>query len=609
MRFCEVCGAAFQSLRSCPRDRIAARADLEDPMLGRVLADRYRVLDRVAAGGMGIVYRAAHARIASLFALKVLYGDIAHDAEMRARFQREAEAASCLHSRHVVRVVDFGETAEGLPYLAMELVQGASLASVIAREGKLTEPRAVRIAKQLARGLAHAHERGIVHRDLKPDNVMMADEDDDEPVAKILDFGLASATHGAKLTRAGQIFGTPQYMAPEQFLGADSDARADLYALGVMLYEMVAGAPPFDAPSLGELAAKHAGAAPPPLATGSPKSSVSAAYTRLVERLLQKRAADRFGSARAVLEALRAIDAPPPSVSAAPRAAAVPAAAAERIVAAIQAGAPAYNAGDHAGCLRVYRQTAERLLAEVLDPASAIAAGARLRLALARASRAASPSHGAWEMRYAFDDLLHAAASPAPAAGDRVAAELAIAELVMTPRQGAGHVDLAADYAAAVASELSGALARDGSHPALRSHLDRVASGARSSGGPRALAYLRDSLEVTRSGGEPAAASMPAPPPSLAAGCPDIDRVADALVRAIAAGAPAYNAGDIEGCRRLYAQTARGVVAQLGPEARHLPLVARLSRALDEASRLPVDRAAWALRHAFDDILAAVPRR
>src|SRR5580700_7378791 len=121
MRFCELCGSAFQTLRTCPRDGIPNRADIEDPLLGQIIGDRYRILDRMAAGGMGQVYRAAHVRIASLFAVKVLYGDLAHDPQMRTRFEREAEAASCLSSRYIVRVVDFGESKTGITYLTMEL--------------------------------------------------------------------------------------------------------------------------------------------------------------------------------------------------------------------------------------------------------------------------------------------------------------------------------------------------------------------------------------------------------------------------------------------------------------------------------------------------------
>src|SRR5678816_3885215 len=164
MRYCETCRAAFRAAATCPRDRLALRADIGDPLIGHVLGDRFRVLERIAAGGMGQVYRAAHTRIASLFAIKVLYGDIAHEDRMRMRFQREAEAASCLQSRYIVRVVDFDRSPEDLLYLAMEHLDGACLSSLVAREGGLDTPRAIKLARQIASGLSHAHERGIVHR-------------------------------------------------------------------------------------------------------------------------------------------------------------------------------------------------------------------------------------------------------------------------------------------------------------------------------------------------------------------------------------------------------------------------------------------------------------
>ena len=170
-----------------------------DPLLGAVLGERYRVLDHLASGGMGQVYRAAHTRIASLFAVKVLYGDLAYDEPMRARFEREAEVASLLQSRYIVRVVDFSQSDSGLLYLAMEHLAGDTLADLVRRAGRVEPRRALELAVQVARGLAHAHERGVVHRDLKSENVMVIREDDVD-VAKVLDFGVARLRHGARLT-------------------------------------------------------------------------------------------------------------------------------------------------------------------------------------------------------------------------------------------------------------------------------------------------------------------------------------------------------------------------------------------------------------------------
>src|SRR5215831_13011094 len=294
MRYCERCRGSFQALRVCPRDQIETRADLSDPLIGQLVGDRYRILERIAAGGAGQVYRAAHARIAALFAVKVLYGDLAFDEGMRTRFRREAEVACALQSRHIVRVVDFGESPEGLAYLAMEYLDGISLSSLIARDGALPVKRAVAIARQIARGLAHAHERGVVHRDLKTDNVMLVDEDNESEVVKLLDFGLAHIRDDHRLTAQGQVVGTPHYMAPEQFKGTEVDARADLYALGIILYEMLTGAPPFDAQTVMQLAQLHLLGEVPPLRKRRPEVPVKLAA--LVHKLLEKDPKDRYQS-------------------------------------------------------------------------------------------------------------------------------------------------------------------------------------------------------------------------------------------------------------------------------------------------------------------------
>ena len=613
MRFCERCRAAFQSLRTCPRDNIATRADLSDPLIGQVLGDRYRVLDRIAAGGMGQVYRAAHVRIASLFAVKVLYGDVAHDPEMRLRFQREAEASSCLSSRYIVRVVDFGETPEGLSYLVMEYVDGPSLGGVLERHPRLPEERAVVIAGQVARGLAHAHQRGIVHRDLKPDNVIMVDDDEDEPVAKLLDFGLAYIRTESRLTVAGQVFGTPQYMSPEQFRGDPADARTDLYALGVMLFEMVAGAPPFEGRTVAELARQHIVTPPQRIRDRCPEAGASAGLEAAVARLMAKSPDDRFPSARALLEALRALGQGAPASRAAPapasrRARALPDAVRERIEAAIRDGAPRYNAGDHAGCLALYWRASEELLAGAF--AGGGAAAARLRTALVRASRAETPSDGAWEVRYAFDDLLHATAAvrPAEGPGGRLTMEIALAEIVSAPRYAAGHVDLVGDYYLELTRQLAQALRGEGL-AAKAAELEQVAAAAaRLGGGQRALAYLRESLDRLRAGDALTSASAP-----LASGvledCPVLDDVAQRIVHALAIGVPAYNAGDVGGCYRVYRQAAVAIVAELGSAPACAPVSARLREALDDTNGLADDKAAWALRHAFDDLLAAAARK
>jgi serine/threonine protein kinase len=609
VRYCERCRAAFQALRTCPRDRVATRGDISDPLLGHVLGDRYRILERIAAGGMGQVYRAAHSRIASLFAVKVLYGDIAHDAAMRNRFQREAEAASCLHSRHIVRVVDFGESADGLLYLAMEHLDGMSLTSVIARDGPLTARRTTSIGRQIAVGLAHAHERGIIHRDLKADNVMLVEEDDEPEVVKLLDFGVARMRNDARLTQIGQVIGTPPYMAPEQFTGADVDARADLYALGVILYEMLAGGPPFEAQSVIELADHHLQTPPPPIRDRNPNADVPSGLEALVHRLLAKSPADRYPSARAVLAVLR-----PPTRSAqmnlsshtAPVETPVDPLAAERIRATIQVGAPTYNSGDHQGCYEIYKETAEELLTDVLQVESATAAAARLRTALLRAQAMRSPTYAAWEIRYAFDDILRASdAQLTYQSGDgMVGTELAVAEAIAAPHYAAEHLDLVGDYYLEFAKQLSARLRRNASNPAMRAWLDKaVDAGAKAGGGQRALASLSMALEALRRGLYPTLPTMPAV--TSLAGCPLLEVFAHRIVQAISLGAPAYNAGDADACHRIYHTAADSIVLEIGGSEPCADVKRLLKAAIDEAEHLSAEHAAWALRRAFDHLLTA----
>lgn len=608
MRYCEHCRASFQALRTCPRDKIPTRADIEDPLVGHVMGDRYRVLERIAAGGMGQVYRAAHTRIASLFAIKVLYGDVAYEPTMQSRFAREAEVVSCLQSRHIVRVVDFGE--DELLYLAMEYLDGPSLASVIARDGRFHPRRAVEVARQIARGLAHAHERGVIHRDLKSANVMIVAEDDEPEVAKLLDFGIARMRGGSRMTEVGMVMGTPHYMAPEQFVGSDVDARADLYALGVILYEMLAGALPFDEDSVLEMARRHATSPPPPLTAiaGDPDAR---GLERIVGRLLAKAPDDRFPSARALLDSLRELDRPVSEIGSEPTVAAGlrHLAVTEPIRSAITVGAPLYNAGDHAGCARVYRETASSLLQLAARADVRTAMTARLELALERAT-GLDPTGAAWELRYAFDDLQHAAGvlGATPHATDLVAAELAVLSAVTAPRYAAGQLDLVGDYHLRFAARLAERLRQAGAEPGIAAALESlVKMGEQAGGGQRALVIAGSVLEALRGGNAQPSSGRILPEPLSSHACAELAHVASHLVQAIAVGAPAFNSGQPEACLRIYRQTAIEALPLLAG-AGCQPVRRLLEEAVQRADACtnPTD-GAWALRHAFDHILASAP--
>ena len=331
---CSVCRVLYRgSFERCPRDGglIVPFAEDDDPLLGSTLGGRYVIEALLGEGAMGRVYRACHVELPRRFALKIPFGEVAAVSELRARFRLEAEAASRLDHANVVSVLDVGETDEGLLYLAMELVEGRELRSIVALEAPLEASRVAALARRLCRGLQHAHDAGMVHRDFKPENVIVVDEMGVE-VPRITDFGLAIpiAEPGRRLTGDGAaIAGTPPYMSPEQLAGEPLDARSDLYALGVVLYEMLAGVPPHDGTPR-EIARKVMSERPPPLRGRTPGVEVPAPLERIVLRLLERRPADRYATATEVLAALDEAPAPPTRTRTRPTSAAPPALPAPR---------------------------------------------------------------------------------------------------------------------------------------------------------------------------------------------------------------------------------------------------------------------------------------
>ncbi len=282
------------------------RAD--DRLIGSVIAGRYHVEERIGEGQMARIYRARHIRLSRCFAVKVLPAPRASQPIFRMRFAQEADAASRLDHPNVVPVVDFGRIDSGELYLVMSLVEGETLAGLIGREAPLAPLRAVGLARSLARGLGHAHERGLVHRDFKPANVAF-----EGSVPRILDFGLALRPGSGpdegepRLTEEGYVVGTPIYLAPEQACDEVVDARADLYALGVVLYEMLAGRPPFDG-TPAEVARRKLVEPVPPIARVSPEVATPPALEALVRRLLAQDPDDRFASAADLVAALDALE-------------------------------------------------------------------------------------------------------------------------------------------------------------------------------------------------------------------------------------------------------------------------------------------------------------
>ena len=222
-----------------------------DPMIGRVIAERYKVLQILGEGGIAVVYRAEHLGLGRAVALKILHPVYGEHEELRSRFQREAKALAALSHPNIVNLVDYG-VEENMPYLVMELLQGRSLRDLLDEYHTLSPERAFGITKQVLRSLAYAHAEGLIHRDLKPANVFLQSLHDTNDHVKLLDFGFAKFVtgdqrdEGPALTRAGKVFGTPAYMAPEQVTGGAIDGRADLYSVGVLLFEMLSSQRPFE---------------------------------------------------------------------------------------------------------------------------------------------------------------------------------------------------------------------------------------------------------------------------------------------------------------------------------------------------------------------------
>jgi hypothetical protein len=233
--------------RFCPRDGSTLRAPPGSDLVGSILADRYHVIRRIGEGGMGQVYLAEHVKMKRKSAVKVLHQGMVHDPDAISRFNREASNASQIQHPNVAAIYDFGETSEGLIYLAMEFVDGESLTKIIERHGALTAARAADIGQQVSSALEAAHDMGIIHRDLKPDNIMITRGRNGEDVAKVVDFGIAKAMEGddQKVTKTGLAIGTPEYMSPEQLGGDQLDSRTDIYSLGLVTFNMLTGQLPF----------------------------------------------------------------------------------------------------------------------------------------------------------------------------------------------------------------------------------------------------------------------------------------------------------------------------------------------------------------------------
>ncbi len=304
-KYCPICRERYSDSRySCPADGMRL-FDIEDPFVGRLVDGRYQVLEKIGSGGMGSVYRIQEEPSGIIAAMKVLSPKLASDPLQRARFFRESRVAQRIDHVNVIEVSEIGDTHDGLIYMVMEYLPGFTLAAKISNR-PLPLDRVIQIGIQIGRGLGHAHELGVVHRDVKPENVMFVSPDKDSDYVKLLDFGLAWMKGAAKLTTTGQVFGTPEYLSPEQAKGEKASFLSDLYGLGVVLYEMATTRVPFEGTAtqvmLGHMEREPK---PPSRVVGAPPLPVE--FDRLVLKLLAKNPSDRYRDAHHLLEDLTAL--------------------------------------------------------------------------------------------------------------------------------------------------------------------------------------------------------------------------------------------------------------------------------------------------------------
>lgn len=301
--------SASGQLPRCPKHGLAfvdvhdLAASENDPLLGATIVGRFTILSRLGRGSMGAVYRARQEAVGRDVALKIVRPDRAYDPETKARFEREARAISLLTSPHTITAFDFGEAEDGSWFLAMEMLEGESVGDRLRREGRIDWIDAARFAREALRSLAEAHAKGIIHRDLKPDNLFLTRLPESggrrSEICKVLDFGIAKwqRPEDSKIdqleTQAGTVFGTPRYMSPEQAQGSALDARSDLYSLGVLLYQMIAGRAPFVDDDAVVVMARHIKDEPPSLSEAAPDAGIPAGIEAVVRRALAKSPDDR----------------------------------------------------------------------------------------------------------------------------------------------------------------------------------------------------------------------------------------------------------------------------------------------------------------------------
>ncbi len=320
--FCSLDGEPLGDQAGAPGDAPAqARPEHTDPFIGKQI-EKYDIIRRLGEGGMGEVYEARHVHIGKRVALKVLREDFSRKEEVVERFRQEARSASIIGHENIIDITDFGTTPDGRFFFVMEYLDGEDLAGVFEKQRTIPYERALRILKQACEGLVAAHSKGIIHRDLKPENIYLVAAGQPNEQVKILDFGIAKMSvldgEGRKLTKTGVVFGTPEYMSPEQAGGKPVDNRIDVYAMGIIMFEMFTGNVPFSGDTFMAVLSRHMFEPVPDMRTRNANLSIPRSMESIVHRALEKDPDKRFASMQELLDALIAVEKDPATVPFAP---------------------------------------------------------------------------------------------------------------------------------------------------------------------------------------------------------------------------------------------------------------------------------------------------
>jgi serine/threonine-protein kinase len=317
MKYCPSCHKTYPGdYNVCPADQTGLQS-LHEFQPGMIIRNKYEILARIGAGGMGAVYKGRHLTFNELCAIKIVNDSIANDKNFLQRFQTEAVVTRKLRHPNAVRVDDFDYTDDGRPFIVMELVEGRNLGQILQSEGPMPVARAVRIATETARALGAAHKLGFVHRDIKPGNIVLTTNEHGQETVKVLDFGIAKLRQaageqsGVAMTMTGMVVGTPLYMSPEQFMGKkggdEIDGRSDLYSLGVVLYEMVTARPPFEGDTLFSIMMQHVEGNARPPAELVPALNIPPALSEVILKSIDKSRELRFQTAEKFIVALEQV--------------------------------------------------------------------------------------------------------------------------------------------------------------------------------------------------------------------------------------------------------------------------------------------------------------